>query len=334
MHLRTAALLVFLAVPSSAFPEEAPPFEIAHRGASGYLPEHTLEAVAMAHGLGAEYIEQDVVMSGDGVPVVLHDITLDATTDVAERFPARAREDGSHYAIDFTLAELKSLAVRERIKPGTGERAHPGRYAAGKPVFRLATLEESLSLVAGLNASTGRVAGVYVEVKRPGWHLAQGKDPGAAVVAMLGRFGYRGKSDPCFIQCFEHSEVRRLRESLGWRGRLIQLLGGEKPGEDGSDYVRFRTPEGLRELAAWVDGIGPSMGDVVKGNAPGERRITPLVADARAAGLAVHPYTARADDLPKWAAGYEEVVAALAEAGVEGYFTDFPGLARRSKAPE
>jgi glycerophosphoryl diester phosphodiesterase len=304
------------------------PFEIAHRGASGFLPEHTLEAVALAHGLGAAYIEQDVVLSSDDVPVVLHDITLDATTDVAARFPGRARQDGKHYAIDFTLAELKSLEVRERFHPETGEPVHPGRYRGKGPVFHLATLEESLALVEGLNASTGRTAGVYVEIKRPAWHRTAGKDPGKAVVAMLKRFGYREKTDACYVQCFEHDEVRRLRSELGWKGRLVQLLGGGKTGEGNSDFARFRTPEGLKELAEWVDGIGPAIGDVVQGDAPGERVFTPLVGDAHAAGLEVHPYTARADALPKWAKTYDDVIDALREAGVDGYFTDFSGLAR------
>lgn len=332
MKRRAILPLLWMAVATLDGAEPPRPFEIAHRGASGYLPEHTLEAVALAHGLGAAYIEQDVAMSSDDVPVVLHDVTLDATTDVAARFPGRARKDGRHYAIDFTLAELKSLAARERFHPETGEPVHPKRYPGKGPVFRLATLEESLALVAGLNASTGRTAGVYVEVKRPAWHLGQGKDPGKAVVAMLGRFGYREKGDACYIQCFEYDEVRRLREELGWEGRLVQLLGGEKPGEGNSDYVKFRTPQGLEELAEWVDGIGPAMGDVVKGDAPGERTIAGLVRDAHAAGLEVHPYTARADELPKWAGSYGEVVAALREAGVDGYFTDFPGLAGRPDA--
>jgi glycerophosphoryl diester phosphodiesterase len=318
----------WLALPAVAA-DPPRPFEIAHRGASGFLPEHTLEAVALAHGLGADYIEQDVVLSSDDVPVVLHDITLDATTDVAARFPGRARKDGRHYAIDFTLAELKTLGVRERFKPETGKPVYPGRYPETGPVFQLATLEESLALVRGLNASTGRTAGVYVEVKRPAWHLAQGKDPGKAVVAMLQRFGYREKTDACYVQCFEHDEIRRLRGELGWKGRLVQLLGGEKAGEGNSDFERFRTPEGLKELAKWVNGIGPAIGDVVTGAKAGDRAFPPLVAHAHAAGLEVHPYTARADALPKWAERYEDVVEALREAGVDGYFTDFPGFTRK-----
>lgn len=323
-----AFTLACLAASAIQAADPVMPFEIAHRGASGYLPEHTLEAVALAHGLGAACIEQDVVLTSDLVPVVLHDITLDATTDVAARFPGRARKDGKYYAIDFTLAELKTLEVRERFKPDTGKPVYPKRYAATSPVFRIATMEESLDLITGLNASTGRTAAVYVEVKRPAWHLAQGKDSGKAIVEMLVSHGLQDKEDPCFIQCFEFDEVRRLREELGWKGRLVQLLGGNKPGEGNSDFVKFRTPDGLKELSRWVDGIGPSISDVVAGSAPGERRITDLVRDAHAAGIEVHPYTARADELPKWATSYDEVIAALREAAVDGYFTDFPGLAR------
>ncbi len=323
-----AAAPLLTAAPGFSGERETAPIEIAHRGASGYLPEHTLEAVALAHGLGADYIEQDVAMSADGVPVVLHDLTLDATTDVASRFPGRARADGKHYAIDFSIAELKSLVVKERFKPESGAPVHPGRFAEQTPLFRIATLEESLALIAGLNRSTGRTAGVYPEIKRPSWHLAQGQDLGAAVVAMLDRFGYREKSDACYLQCFEHAEIRRLREELGYRGRLVQLLGGGKAGADGTDFDHFRTPEGLRELSQWVDGIGPSLGSVLAGESPAERHATSLIADARAAGLAVHPYTARADALPKWAADYSDLIRALKEAGATGWFTDFPGQGR------
>lgn len=330
--MRLLAMIAILGSLEGTVVESAdvqPPFEIAHRGASGYLPEHTLEAVVMAHGLGAAYIEQDVVMTRDGVPVVLHDLTLDATTDVAERFPGRAREDGRHYALDFTLAEVKSLEAKERFKPETGARVYPGRYAGGGPVFRIATFEESVALVAALNRSTGREAGIYPEIKRPAWHLAQGVDLSAAVLEILARFGYGDRESPCYVQCFEYDEIRRLREQLGYRGRLVQLLGGgDKVGEGNTDNAFFRTPEGLRELSRWVDGIGPPLGEVVRGGSPEERAATSLVADARAAGIAVHPYTARSDALPKWAETYGELVAALRGAGVEAYFTDFPGLAK------
>lgn len=329
--MKTFAVLlaVALVIHPVLAAEDPVPFEIAHRGASAYLPEHTREAVIMAHGLGAAYIEQDVVLSADDVPVVLHDIHLDDVSDVATRFPGRAREDGKHYALDFTLAELKRLEMRERFKPATGERVFPKRYSGSGTVFRIVTLEESLSIIAGMNASTGREAGIYPEIKRPAWHLAQGKDLSAMVVPLLTRFGYGDKDDPCYLQCFEYDEVRRLRETLGYRGRLIQLLsGGDKVGEGNTDNARLRSPEGLRELAKWVDGIGPPIGEIVKGDDAATRRITSLVADARATGLAVHPYTARADELPKWARDYDDLIGQLREAGVAGYFTDFPGLAK------
>ena len=309
---------------ASRFPSRLPIAGRAHT-----CPNTPSRPSVLAHGLGAAYIEQDVTMSADGVLVVLHDVTLDATTDVAARFPGRARADGKHYAIDFSLAELKSLAVRERVRPETGERVYPGRYSGDLPVFRIATLEESLALIRSLNASTGREAGVYPEIKRPAWHLAQGRDLGAAVVEMLRRFGYEEKADACFLQCFEFDEIRRLREDLGYHGRLIQLLGGgDKIAEGNTDFAYLRSPAGLRELAKWVEGIGPPIGEIVKGDSPAARIVTSLVADARAAGLAVHPYTARADDLPKWAESYDDLVATIREAGVEGYFTDFPGLAK------
>src|SRR6185503_3100921 len=105
-----------------------PPIVIAHRGASGYLPEHTLVAKALAHGLGADYLEQDVVATRDGKLVVLHDLYLDDVSDVAERFRGRQRDDGLHYVIDFDLTELKTLTVFERRAPGSAAAKYPARF--------------------------------------------------------------------------------------------------------------------------------------------------------------------------------------------------------------
>ena len=104
------------------------PIVIAHRGASGYLPEHTLVAKALAYGLGADYLEQDVVATRDGKLVVLHDLHLDDVSDVAERFPGRQRDDGLHYVIDFDVAELKTLAVLERRAPDGANAKYPQRF--------------------------------------------------------------------------------------------------------------------------------------------------------------------------------------------------------------
>ena len=101
---------------------------IAHRGASGYLPEHTLPGVALAHGMGAHYIEQDVVLTKDNIPVVLHDHFLDTVTNVAEIFQNRKRKDGRYYAIDFTLEELRRLSVNERIDRNSKKAVFPDRF--------------------------------------------------------------------------------------------------------------------------------------------------------------------------------------------------------------
>ena len=110
------------------FPDPGRPIVIAHRGACAYLPEHTLAAKAMAHAMGADYIEQDVVLSRDGVPLVLHDIQLDCTTDVAARFPERARENGRYYAADFSLEEIRRLQLHERTPTGSNRQIYPGRF--------------------------------------------------------------------------------------------------------------------------------------------------------------------------------------------------------------
>lgn len=320
-------VIAFLTLAAMAFAAETKPLVIAHRGASGYLPEHTLEAKAYAHALGADFIEQDLVLTKDDVPVVLHDIHLDTTTDVAKRFPGRQRADGRFYALDFTLAEVKQLRVSERFNAKTGAPAYPSRYpsAASPSDFRVSTLDEELQLIAGLNRATGRVAGIYPELKQPKWHRAQGRDLAKAVLPILARHGYATKADACFLQCFELEEVKRLRTELGWQGRLIMLVGAGAKGDDGTDFAAICSPAGLKELAKIADGIGPAIARIVTWPAAGAApKFTELVAHARAAKLAVHPYTVRRDDLPKNCPSIDALHAALfRETRVDGVFTDF-----------
>jgi glycerophosphoryl diester phosphodiesterase len=300
------------------------PVVIAHRGASGYLPEHTLAAKALAHAMGADFLEQDVVLSKDGVPVVLHDIHLDTVTDVAERYPERRRADGRWYALDFTVAEIRSLRAGERVDAKTGKAAQPGRFPAGKSAFQVPTLAEELEFVDGLNRTTGRRAGIYVEIKQPAWHRREGRDLSAAVLAVLASHGYRSREDPCWLQCFDHAEVKRLRGELGWQGRLLQLTGGTT-GEAGKEAAWLHSPEGLAELAKVADGLGPALASVVSGTSVADRRVTSLVRDAQSAGLVVHPYTVRADSLPPVVASLDDLHALLfREAGVDGVFSDHP----------
>jgi glycerophosphoryl diester phosphodiesterase len=324
----TTVLMAALAagvVAALAASAPAPKIVIAHRGASGYLPEHTLPAIAMAHGMGADYLEQDVVLSKDDVPVVLHDIHLDTVTDVARAFPDRKRADGRYYALDFTARELKQLAASERFDPRTGAAVFPSRFPVGKGSFQIPTLEEELQLIQGLNTSTGREAGVYPEVKEPAWHRTQGRDISPIVLDLLARYGYKTKTDKVYVQCFDEAEVKRIRTQLGYKGRLVQLIEGSRPLLD--EHKHLRTPAGLAEVAKVADGIGPALSDVVR-KSDGGLETTGLVRDAHAVGLEVHPYTFRADALPPGVASLEDLLRlALLDIGVDGVFTDHPDRA-------
>jgi glycerophosphoryl diester phosphodiesterase len=319
-----ALLLLSLGGLTAAEPR---PLIIAHRGASGYLPEHTLAAKALAYGQGADFLEQDVVLSKDGVPVIFHDTHIDTTTDVAKKFPGRQRADGRFYAIDFTVAELKQLHVTERFNPKTGKAAFPKRFPVGVGSFQVVTLEEEIQFIQALNRSTGRNVGLYPELKAPAWHRKEGRDLSATVLPLLRKYGYDAKDSACYLQCFEYAEIKRLRGELGWSGKLIMLLGGKgkEPGE--TDFTYLQTDDGLAELAKVVDGIGPPISSYVTGKSPAERQVTDLAARARKAGLKSHPYTLRADELPKCVTSVDELLSALfTEAKVDGLFTDFPDL--------
>ena len=313
---------------SLAASQAAQPVVIAHRGASGYLPEHTLEAKALAHAMGADFLEQDLVLTKDDVPIVMHDIQLETISDVATKFPDRKRADGHYYALDFTLAEIKQLQAHERVNLKTGQAVYPGRFPLGKSSFQIPTLEEELQLIAGLNKSRGRNVGIYPEMKQPAWHRKQGHDLSKIVLPILRRYGYATKKDECWVQCFEWDEVKRIRAELGWEGRLLLLLGPTSRNPDGSDSSRWFTAEGLREAAKYADGVGPALNSIVSGKSKADRQVTDFVKNAHAAGLAVHPYTLRADDLPKIVDSMDDALSLLfTEAKIDGLFSDFPDLA-------
>ena len=235
---------------------------IAHRGASGYLPEHTLEAVAMAHAMGADYIEQDVLMTRDDRLIVLHDLYLDAVTDVAERFPARQREDGRHYAIDFTLDEIRTLRVHERVGED-GQPAFPGRFPANEQIFRVPTLDEEIRLIQGLNGSTGSRTGLYIEPKSPAWHAAEGEDLMATLLNSLQAHGLAGPEQGVLLQSFDADALRRARRELHSELRMVQLIGENSWNESPTDFDFLRTREGLESIAEYAQGIGPWLPQVV-----------------------------------------------------------------------
>ena len=320
----TAALL--LAAPAAVADG---PVVIAHRGASGYLPEHTLESKALAHGLGADFLEQDVVLTRDGVPIVLHDLVLDELTDVASVFPGRARADGRFYAIDFTLEEIRRLRQHERRVPGTGGLRWPGRFDAPGVGFRIHTLAEELDFIAGLNRTSGRRAGIYPEIKEPAWHRAEGKDITRAVLDVLAAAGYTRRGDPAYLQCFDPRELERIRFELESDLTLVQLIGGAGD-VPGVDFAAMQTAEGLDRVATYAQGIGPHLSHLASLDPGREPVSTGLVARAHARGLVVHPYTFRLEQLAGLGLTADGLHRWLFDAeGADGLFSDQPDVTRR-----
>lgn len=301
------------------------PVIIAHRGASGYLPEHTLEAKALAFGMGADFLEQDVVATADDELVVLHDIHLDTVTDVAARFPDRHRHDGRFYVRDFKLSELRTLNVHER-RNADGSAVFPGRFPTTLGRFRIATLDEELEMIRGLSASSGRVVGAYPEIKVPSWHRGEGVDISVLVLRCLERHEFRGNSDPVYLQCFDAGELRRIRHELHSELKLVQLIGDGH--DNGADYRHLQTARGLKETAGYADGIGPALSQLYAlAEIDGHPVSSGLVSAAQAAGLAVHPYTFRADAVAPGFGSFREMVDWFAVTlAVDGFFTDFPDL--------
>jgi len=320
-HLVLAIIGLLLAGLTSA-----DPIVIAHRGASGYVPEHTLPAVAMAHAMDVDYIEQDVVLTRDDVPVILHDIHIDTVTDVAQKFPTRKRKDGRFYAVDFTLKELRTLDVFERFKHETGERYFPKRFPKAKSRFNIATLAEEIELIEGLNDSRNRHIGLYTEIKHPEFHKKEGKDITKIVYYVLRKYGYEKepyhkKKPRVYLQCFHAATLKRLKKEFKTNIPLVQLIAENSWGESSTDYDHLKSQKGLKEISSYAMGIGPWMKQLVdqRGNA------TPMVGWAREAGLKIHTYTARQDQLPKTVKDFDTLHAILFhKIGVDGVFSDHP----------
>ena len=320
---------------------------VAHRGASGYLPEHTLAAKAMAYAQGADFLEQDVVMSKDDQLVVLHDRFLDRVTNVAEVFPERARDDGRYYAIDFTLDELRLLSFSEGFTVKDGEQVadYPERFPLGKSHFGLHTLSEEIEMIQGLNHSTGRDVGLYVEIKAPWFHQSEGKQVSRAVLETLKQYGYVAHDDNAVVQVFDPNGLKRIHDTLQpeleMDLRLVQLMGETswdmtfQPDADGKlepyDYDWMYQEGGMQRIATYADGIGPWKPMVIEDSSTRDDiKVTPMVEEAHAQGLIVMPYTFRLDEgrIPDWASDYDDMLRAFfIDAKVDGVFTDYPDRA-------
>ena len=306
------------------------PIVIAHRGASGLRPEHTVASYTLAIEQGADFIEPDLVLTRDDVFVARHENDITGTTDVAEHPEFAARKttkviDGeAHtgwFTEDFTLAELKTLRAKERLP-----QLRPNNTAFdGK--FDVPTLAEVIAL-----AKRHKV-GIYPETKHPSYFASIGHPMEARLVAQLKAAGWDSADAPVFIQSFEVDNLKALHTLT--RIRLIQLMdaSGGPADKAAPSYAAMATPEGLKAVAAYAYGIGPNKAMIWQGAGPP----TSLVADAHAAGLKVHPWTMRAENmfLPTALrsgadpAAHGRVIDEIQDFigfGVDGFFTDFPAI--------
>lgn len=296
---------------------------IAHRGAPGYVPEHSLLGVAMAHSFNVDYIEPDLVLSKDNKLVVLHDIHIDTTTNVKEIFPKRKRKDGRFYAIDFTLNELKRLSLNERINLKTGKRVFPNRYPLKKTKLEIPTFKEFLELVNELNKTRNKNIGIYPEIKSPEFHMREGKDIAKITFQFLDKNNLNRKDADIYVQCFYPMTLIRLKDEMKAKFPMIQLIAENSWNESSIDYDNLQSYEGLKDMAPYIKGIGPYINQLYTIE-DGKIKKTQLVEWAHKLGLKVHAYTHREDSLPPGFKAEKELLDFLFnEVKIDGIFSDF-----------
>lgn len=318
------------------------PIIIGHRGASGERPEHTRVAYELAIEQGADYIEPDLVLSKDGILMVRHENEISQTTNVstkrqfADRFTTKiidGQEISGWFTEDFTYNELKTLRAKERL----AELRPANRDYDNE--FSIMSFEEVLKFIQRMEQKTGRVIGVYPEMKHPSYFKSIGLPHQETLLKQLNIFGYRDASDAVFIQSFEVGPLKTLSNATDIR--LVQLVHDEYPPPDRPNITAeaMISPAGLKRIAAYADAIGAAKSLVIGRNLLG-RLDTPtsLVKNAHDNGLLVHIWTMRAENyfLPegmKSSLNLRELgdlkseIRAYRDAGVDGFFTDHPGLA-------
>ena len=311
-----AACTLTPALPIPAVLPTVAPLVIAHRGASGHRPEHTLESYALAVQMGADFIEPDLVSTKDGVLVARHENEIGGTTDVEGKFAGRKTRkviDGDTIAgwftEDFTLAELRTLRAKERL---------PFRSHAYDGRFLVPTFDEVLALADSLGRRRGRAVGVYPETKHPTYFRGIGLAIEEPMLRTLRARGLERADAPVFIQSFESGNLRALATQT--RVRLIQLVS----------TAPQVAPASLRDIATYAYGIGANTRQIVGGDSAAVP--TTLIADAHSAGLVVHVWTLRSEAvfLPKRYGGDPLAeVREMVRLGVDGIFGDFPDVVVR-----
>ncbi len=337
-------MLDWIAMITAAALSTTQPLVIAHRGASGERPEHTIAAYQLAIDQGADFIEPDLVMTKDRVLVARHENEISETTDVAARPEFVARKatkviDGQSYigwfTEDFTLAELKTLRARERLP----DLRPQNRQYDGQ--FEVPTFDEVLALA----AKTGKRVGIYPEIKHGTYFDRLGLNMEKPLLAALKKVGYTKKSDPVFIQSFEVGNLQRLRKAT--KLRLVQLIDGNGTPADRPDLPvgNMVTPAGLADIARYADAIGVTKTLIVPRDGAGRSgKPLTLVADAHKAGLKVHVWTFRAENvfLPaelrvgREQEGHGDLAAEIRQfyaLGVDGVFSDYPGISVSARRP-
>ena len=318
-------------------PLEGKVIVIAHRGASGERPEHTLASYRLAIEQGADYIEPDLVLTKDGVLVARHENEIAETTDVADKAEFADRKvtkiiDGQKmtgwFTEDFTLAELKTLRAKERLPQlRKANMAYDGQ-------FEIPTFDEILALAKEASNTTGRTIGVYPETKHPSYFNAIGLPHEAPLLAALTKYGHVDKKAPVFIQSFEVENLKALRPKT--QLRLIQLMDAKGGPADRSDltYPQMASAQGLKTIATYADGIGPNKALIIPRTVLGNLGDpTSLVADAHKVGLAVHPWTFRRENYflplaqksgvdPREVGDLDTEIKAFLATGIDGIFSD------------
>jgi glycerophosphoryl diester phosphodiesterase len=311
------------------------PLVIAHRGASGYRPEHTLEAYELAITMGADFIEPDLVITKDGVLLARHESELSKTTDVADHpelahYRTTKRIEGHEvtgwFAEDLTFAEVTTLRARER---------HLFRSHEHDGLFKIPTFDEVLDLAVNKSRETGRPIGVYPETKHPSYFRSLGLPLEESLLAALEDKGRLAPLVPVFIQSFETANLQAMRRQTDLP--LIQLLDFKGQPRDLAEagdprtYDDLATPQGLAAIAGYAQGIGPHKRRIVPAG-PDGRLLPPtsLVADAHRAGLAVHSWTFRSEEpflAPDYSGVPEGEYEQFFDLRVDGVFSDFASVA-------